>query len=107
MTRNKELNVLVRSDSSPDAGLELVTFVAADSVGCCRHLHLALAIHRWRSRCIRRMILIVALVPQFTEVNSSGFYLYHPKVLDAQVDMWYSQIFDDHHPCPLPAPVDL
>ncbi len=41
VTCNKELNILVLSDSSPDAGLELVTFVAADSVGCCRHLHLA------------------------------------------------------------------
>jgi hypothetical protein len=66
-------------------GLELVTFVAANSVGCGRHLHLALAIRRLRSRCIRRMLLIVALVQQSTEVNWSGVYLYHSRVLDAQI----------------------
>ncbi len=69
----------VRSCTSlPVSSAEVATFHVC-YVGCGRHLHRARAIRRWQTRCIREIVLIVALIPQFAEVDRPGVDLYPPR----------------------------
>ena len=60
-------------------------YVTACVVGCGRHLHREQAIRRWRTGCIREILLIAALIPQFVEVNRPGVDLYPLRERDADI----------------------